>query len=107
MKNCTKCGAQNPDEAQFCYNCGESFVAKVKTQVGQSSTSQPSSNSSVNSFWDFFLTMLFSAITPGINLIMLCLIAEKRKNAGVIVAFMLGIVMDIIAAVLLVAVYRP
>lgn len=33
MKNCTKCGAQNPDEAQFCYNCGEPFVKTKKIEV--------------------------------------------------------------------------
>lgn len=45
MKVCSKCGSQNPNEAKFCYNCGESFVTKIETQAKQNSISQPSSKS--------------------------------------------------------------
>ena len=43
MKDCSKCGEQNPDEAKFCKSCGEPFVTKEKTP---STTAQSSSNSS-------------------------------------------------------------
>jgi uncharacterized RDD family membrane protein YckC len=51
---CSKCGAQNPDDAKFCIGCGAKFVSRIEDIPS-------TSYSGFGGFWERFLAYLIDS----------------------------------------------
>ncbi|MBN1695261.1 RDD family protein [candidate division WOR-3 bacterium] len=98
---CSKCGAQNPDDANFCIGCGAKFISR-------SENISSASYSGFGSFWERFLAYLidsailtlgsvvivfFGAFFIGFILALIGMEVEKMENFFVGVYYILAFVL--------------
>jgi len=73
---CSKCGAQNPDDANFCIGCGAKFISRIQ-DISSASYSE------FGGFWERFLAYCIDSI----------ILTLASVVVGFIGAFFIGFVM--------------